>query len=71
MDLLGTKYDYGSIMHYSAYAFASDRNEKTITPHDPNAKIGQREKLSELDAERIQIFYDCLKPVSLWVFFCF
>lgn len=51
-------------MHYGAYSFAKDRTKPTITPHDSDAEIGQRVKLSALDIERVQIFYECLKPVS-------
>jgi hypothetical protein len=58
--LLGTPYDYGSVLHYSAYAFAVDPNVPTIIPHDPDAVIGQRVTLSQLDIERVQILYGCL-----------
>ena len=64
VDLLATPYDYGSIMHYSRTAFAIDYDVDTITPHDPDADIGQRTQLSDVDRERIQILYDCIKPVS-------
>lgn len=60
IDLLGTAYDYGSVLHYSAYAFAVDPNIPTIIPHDPDAEIGQRVTLSALDIERVQILYGCL-----------
>ena len=62
MDHLGTPYDYGSVLHYGNNAFAKDRSKPTIiTPH--GEEIGQREKLSDMDAERVQIFYGCLEPV--------
>jgi hypothetical protein len=60
IDLLGTPYDYGSCMHYDAYAFAIDDSIPTIIPHDPNAVIGNRVTMSALDIERVQIFYGCL-----------
>ncbi|MBD4895290.1 hypothetical protein GUF81_06200, partial [Xanthomonas citri pv. citri] len=44
----GYTYDYGSVMHYSAYAFSSN-GEKTIVTVDPNAVIGQRDGLSATD----------------------
>jgi astacin len=62
VDHMGTVYDYGSVMHYSAYGFAIDPSIPTIIPHDPNAEIGQRLRLSDLDIERVQIFYCCLDP---------
>lgn len=64
IDLLGTSYDYGSVLHYSAYAFAVDPSIPTIIPHDPNAVIGQRVTLSALDIERVQILYGCLNPAD-------
>ena len=64
---LGTSYDYGSVMHYGAYGFAIDPDVPTIIPHDPNAEIGQRVTLSQLDIERIQILYKCLDPVRCGV----
>jgi len=65
IDLLGTAYDYDSAMHYGAYAFAVDTSIPTIIPHDPEAVIGQRNTLSALDIERVQIFYGCLAAVNL------
>ena len=50
-------YDYGSIMHYSAFAFALDPNKPTIiTPH--GEAIGQREALSDGDVEAVKAVYD-------------
>jgi hypothetical protein len=60
INLLGTPYDYGSVLHYGEYSFAVDPDVPTIIPHDPNADIGQRVTLSALDIERVQIFYECL-----------
>jgi len=61
VNLLGTRYDYGSVMHYGAYAFAVDPNIPTIIPHVAGAQIGQRTTLSRLDIERVQILYGCLR----------
>lgn len=61
--LLGTPYDYGSVMHYGPYGFAIDPSIPTIITIDPDAEIGQRVTLSEVDIERVQIFYECLDPV--------
>ncbi|MDC0741924.1 M12 family metallopeptidase [Polyangium mundeleinium] len=49
-------YDYQSIMHYSSRAF-SRTGRPTIVPRDPNANIGQREGLSQLDRSAIQVLY--------------
>jgi hypothetical protein len=63
--LLGTPYDYGSVMHYGAYGFAIDPTIPTIITINPeNAEIGQRVTLSEIDIERVQIHYGCLDPAD-------
>ena len=49
IDMLGQPYDYGSIMHYSAYAFAVDRSQMTIEPKQHGVTIGQRVALSATD----------------------
>ena len=65
VDHLGTSYDYGSVLHYSETAFAVDPSEPTIeTINPPGAEIGQREVMSALDSERVQILYGCLAIVS-------
>lgn len=49
-------YDYGSIMHYSAFAFALDATKPTIiTPH--GEAIGQREALSDGDVAAVKAVY--------------
>ena len=45
IDQLGQPYDYGSIMHYGAYAFAKDRNKMTLEPKQRGVIIGQRVRL--------------------------
>jgi hypothetical protein len=57
-------YDYGSIMHYPRKAF-SKNNQDTIVPTDPNAQIGQRNGLSDLDIAAVRALYpECsgIKP---------
>lgn len=68
MNLLGTPYDYGSLMHYGAYDFAINTSIPTIIPRDPNAVIGKKLTLSEIDIERVQIFYGCRATVSSFAF---
>jgi hypothetical protein len=50
-------YDYGSILHYSAYSFAKDPSIPTIIPTDPDATIGQRNGLSAKDAYKVNAMY--------------
>lgn len=54
-------YDYGSIMHYNAYAFNGRSGKKTIeTMKKKNQdKIGQRERLSRGDVKLIKKMYKC------------
>lgn len=57
---LNEPYDYGSIMHYSEYAFSiKDKILKTIVPLQPGVQIGQREGLSKLDVIKLNKFYEC------------
>merc|ERR1712080_165963 len=57
---LGTHYDYGSVMHYSAYSFNIDDDIPTVIPKDPEAEIGQRTHLSDCDIVRLQKLYGCV-----------
>ena len=49
-------YDYGSVMHYPAYAFAKG-SAPTITKLDGSVEFGQRNGFSELDIQGINKFY--------------
>lgn len=60
IDMLGQPYDYGSIMHYSAYAFAIDRHKMTIEPKQRGVTIGQRLHLSDIDVKEIKLLYECM-----------
>jgi len=50
-------YDYGSLMHYSAYSFAANPSIPTIIPVDPDAQIGQRQGMSDKDIYKINAMY--------------
>ncbi|KAB7501143.1 Zinc metalloproteinase nas-4, partial [Armadillidium nasatum] len=56
-----TDYDYGSLMHYSPYAFSTN-GEKTIETKDKrySEDIGQREELSDNDIQKLLKMYKCL-----------
>ncbi|XP_038641587.1 meprin A subunit beta-like isoform X3 [Scyliorhinus canicula] len=56
---LKTKYDYGSILHYSRTAFSKNR-EPTLRPlMDTDTVLGQRIRLSELDLVKVNRLYNC------------
>lgn len=55
---LGTPYDYGSVMHYSATAF-SKNGRATIEPKKKGTEIGQRIGFSENDLFKINKLYSC------------
>jgi Astacin (Peptidase family M12A) len=58
---VGTSYDYGSVMHYSQYAY-SKNGRKTIIPLkqvEEGLLMGQRETLSKKDILSINRLYDC------------
>uniref|UniRef100_A0A915K8D3 Metalloendopeptidase n=1 Tax=Romanomermis culicivorax TaxID=13658 RepID=A0A915K8D3_ROMCU len=59
INIFKNPYDYGSILHYSAFAFSKNetflRTIDTLKPAD----IGQRYFLSHLDVAKIKHFYQC------------
>jgi len=59
VDPQGVTYDYGSIMHYSAYSFAVNPNIQTIIPKEAGAAIGQRNQLSPKDIQKLRKMYNC------------
>lgn len=53
-------YDFGSIMHYPATAFAIDPNQPTIIPREPlppGVTMGQRSGLSQGDIDGVHMMY--------------
>lgn len=60
----GEKYDYDSIMHYSANAFSKDNNPflLTIVPKEGKVgELGRRLNYSDTDIHKIQKMYKCGK----------
>ena len=65
VDSFGVPYDYGSVMHYSAYGFAQDSSQPTVVPRQTGVVIGQRDHMSEYDALKINRMYNCdLEDIS-------
>ncbi|XP_055505954.1 low choriolytic enzyme-like [Leucoraja erinacea] len=58
---LGTKYDYGSIMHYGKTAFAKSGTITMVPKPDPNVELGQYLGLTTTDVYKINKLYNCVK----------
>ncbi|OWA50040.1 putative Zinc metalloproteinase nas-4 [Hypsibius exemplaris] len=52
-------YDYGSVMHYGPNFFAVNYTNPTIIPKKPTNVLGQRTRLSDADAMKINKLYHC------------
>ncbi|MBL8178163.1 MAG: hypothetical protein JNK48_26045 [Bryobacterales bacterium] len=61
---LVTGYDYGSIMHYGAYAFSSNGLPTIVTTNPAGASIGQRNGLSANDIAGVRVMYPATTPVT-------
>eukprot|EP01084_Bolivina_argentea_P120569 213741_1 len=55
------RYDYGSIMHYSQFAFSKNGKSTIITTNPKGSFIGQRNKLSIVDVGCVNSFYSRCK----------
>ncbi|CAH1240468.1 MEP1B [Branchiostoma lanceolatum] len=60
---LGTDYDYGSIMHYGATAFSSNRRP-TIVARVGTPSFGQRRGFSDTDVVKLNKLYSCNESVG-------
>ncbi|XP_030384388.1 seminal metalloprotease 1-like [Scaptodrosophila lebanonensis] len=60
----GVEYDYGSVMHYTAYAFTAN-GLMTIVPKQEGAEdiMGQRLQMSEADINKLNLMYKCPRKV--------
>lgn len=64
VDNYGTAYDYGSVLHYSSFAF-SKNGEMTIVPLEEGAEavMGQRLQMSEADIDKLNTMYKCPRKI--------
>jgi len=56
---LDVKYDYGSIMHYSAFGFSNNGEPTIVAKENTNLTMGQRVEMSSSDILKIQKLYGC------------
>ncbi|GFQ66932.1 zinc metalloproteinase nas-13 [Trichonephila clavata] len=62
---LGSEYDYNSLMHYDANAFAINSSLPTLVPLRANTTLGNREGFSEKDLIRINTLYNCSSTAEM------
>ena len=57
-DVLGTQYDYGTIMHYGKYAF-SKNGKQTMKAIGSDRELGEANTLGPSDITALNALYDC------------
>lgn len=64
---LNLPYDYGSVLHYRAVAFAKVYGTQTIIPRVPSAAtaMGQRIRFSQVDIAKLNRLYRCPRAYYL------
>lgn len=55
----GTTYDYGSVMHYSKYAFSKNNQPTLQAIPNANVQFGTATEMSQKDKTRLNNLYDC------------
>uniref|UniRef100_A0A8C6WEQ3 Metalloendopeptidase n=1 Tax=Neogobius melanostomus TaxID=47308 RepID=A0A8C6WEQ3_9GOBI len=55
----GTSYDYGSVMHYSKYAFSKNNQPTMEAIPDSSVKFGHATEMSSKDIQRLNSLYKC------------
>ncbi|XP_078139304.1 hatching enzyme 1.2-like [Centroberyx gerrardi] len=53
----GTTYDYGSVMHYSKYAFSKNNQPTLVAIPDPSVQFGTASEMSQKDITRLNRLY--------------
>ncbi|XP_022078274.1 hatching enzyme 1.2-like [Acanthochromis polyacanthus] len=55
----GTTYDYGSVMHYSKYAFSKNNQPTMVAIPNANVQFGMATEMSQNDITRLNRLYKC------------
>ncbi|XP_074489726.1 hatching enzyme 1.2-like [Sebastes fasciatus] len=55
----GTTYDYGSVMHYSKYAFSKNNQPTLVAIPDSSVQFGVASEMSQKDIIRLNRLYNC------------
>ena len=58
--VLGSPYDFSSVMHYGARDFAINSNINVITTKPAGQSVGQRDGPSNLDIIKLRLLYQCV-----------
>eukprot|EP00795_Rhopilema_esculentum_P015056 gene15056-6221_t len=65
-DILGTQYDYDTVMHYGKFAF-SKNGKQTMKAIGSDRELGEATTLGPSDITALNALYDCAsKGVSIW-----
>ncbi|CAB3992768.1 MAM and LDL-receptor class A domain-containing 1-like [Paramuricea clavata] len=59
VDILGTNYDFESVMHYRNKSFSENGQATILAIKNPERTLGQRLRLSDIDVIKIDALYDC------------
>lgn len=62
---LGSEYDYESLMHYDAFAFAKNSDRPTLVPLKSGAKLGNTKGFSKGDLDKINKLYPCVPKAEM------
>ncbi|XP_057302549.1 zinc metalloproteinase nas-27-like [Hydractinia symbiolongicarpus] len=65
-DNLGTDYDYSGIMHYGKTAFSKNGKPTILSLKDPSQQLGQRNRLTQVDADQLYRLYECTNTKQGW-----
>ena len=57
--VLGSPYEYGSVMHYSSRAFSKDGSTRTIIPKTSGVTLGGAREATSTDIKKIKLYYQC------------
>ena len=67
MDLVGSVYDFKSILHYGNKAFSKNGKPTMLSIKEPDLQFGSSAKLSKTDILQLNRLYDCSSKYIQWL----